>query len=334
MPMPPLIDLLPPGQGGDLTERVGSTGPGEFMISVKDAHVTELYRIDWDLRYAAALTMLGFSTVEGGSSLHREPPMRHPYWEWLHCTAIRGKGKQFKGIHATSLPDQPYYADYTYCELEATFEPLRYSALTDDEVTNEDERYLYVEAVPELEILHLKQGSLVFLEGPQSLDTKARMAPGEFVLRTPKMAFRVTWFQVPANWIEGPDGDFPLIQLKLGKVNDAIWEIGDFSSGTFLHFEKWTALLHSAQLNKYVASIRTGFSTEPEYYYDVTLNILKFDPKNRHSDLHRGHQLAPYRVDNVYYLVARTGLDGSVSTAPQKFIYEEVSFDDMFDMAT
>lgn len=329
----PTLNILPPSQGGDWTERVSNLSPGHAALSNKDARVPELIRVPWAKRYAAALTILGYSFVEG-SKLRRKPPVRHPYWEWLHATACDIRGLKFIRMVETNLEDQPYYADYELAEIQITYEPLRYNVKTDEEMEAglapgtaiaEYKRYLYQEPKLGLELLHLKQGSLVFVEGEPSLGDNTKVPTQEVILRTPKMGITFWWYQVPEAWITTPTSPFKNIQACMGKVNNA----------EFLGYPKWTLLFESPVMEKYVASIRTGFSTEPEFYYDIAFPMIFYDPvKGVTASPYRGHNILPYRVDGKFYLAQRTKINSTEPSDPAKYLYDDIDFPRMFQKVT
>lgn len=337
MPRPPFFDdpidedFDPESQWVEESESPKPGGGGSFSWGqASDALSCSIYD---SLRLPFIRNVCGFAWTNNSQRMFRQPPLRHPYYEWLYATGV-----DFHRDVPAGNPDPPInsrfahyltknptgsvpkHSYYEHCMATVKFEPIPYPALTDGEVyeteTVAPESLRYVDyhhdTAPEISQISAKVGRVLkFAEGPAN-NPKGKEFPSEIFEYLCKTAISWKWYFVPHEFLFRTGDIVPrFVPECLGRVNSSAFKGGP--AGVFL--------LLGAKLEKFQwpwmwPGLNAG-ELYPAYGYHVTLVVSHFDPTPAvetagGTPLARGHNLLPWSPkvashDTVWYLATRGG---------------------------
>jgi hypothetical protein len=345
----PLVNAGDPGfrlpaPGVDFSIQIDNKHPGSGAFTTKTARVTEVIRVDFDEAYDAMLSLLGYSYVVpaiGAAPAHlvRVPPLRHPFFTWLFCTAVTdARGVQFSGRTFWNVDGAlPAEADYSQFELHCTFEPLPYAPIPDAQAARDGSgnieeyaRYVSYQYGFKTESLLRPAGSLRWAEtgsnGPQAGTNFA----GDFSSMVSKADLFLTWHQVPEEFIVDADSD-EILPTQLLAQN------GTVNLTEFLGFAPGTLLLLAPRIERYPAPLLATGTWDFLYYCDVTFPLVYFNPpQGAASPIGAGWNTCPFfspaATQLDYYYVSTGGSNGFGGAAGSS-IYKATEFADLFTFA-
>lgn len=316
--IPPHSNLMftPTEDGGIYTERVGSRSPwvDTYGMDGSVAHIP--FRIPSEHRSSFFSRWMGYNYVQG-AKLKRVLPIVHPYWEHLRCRKfVNVQGINFTGetprepLDLGAGFDRPKYAPYDQIHGIAVFEAMPFHYKTDEQITEEYERNLWVRPEPGYESLYLTGGS----KGPNNYlfdnsitvdGVTGKVAfPAGRNIPLAVQAIRATWYDVPLDFLVADPGTFFYDNLLngIGKINDA----------EFLGFPAYTLYADPPQIVPRPNPLPIEISTEQQFLCNVEFIWHYFEPSPLGDGVatNLGHNMAPSRFDQKWYPVSIGG-DGT-----------------------
>lgn len=261
-----------------------------------------------------------------------------------------------------------YQTSSKLSKLTARFAPVPYRMLEDEQVSSggatngEWLRYCYIDQEPRAEVLSLTGFNQTYFEGegyptPPTLFTpisnpKGNQYPSEIGQVIVKSDLRVTWVNVPEEWVFWRDPStnvltqYPKnILMGLGTINQENWN--GFLAGTLL--------LTGAKFTRRAWPLAAG--TESRYNYDIEFQMSYFDPPKGYSyiggvttqlnriaidgeplDL-RGHNCFPWRGSGfagdinagLWFGASFDGGDPTTLGSTSEGLYRQSLFDNLFN---
>lgn len=289
------------------------------------------YRVPWAAENDFAISALGYHYVDetypDNPILKRIPPMRHPTRPNLYANRIiTSKPIKFVGKSQYQTEPDPLNtsqiiqeSQYKYSLVTVSFETLPYRVRPKNgsqNVTRQYDWYTYTTFEPGEETIEVPFGSLKFAEGPPSTGEVKQSFQGTVGLTLPKTLLKMTWYKVPEAWVRDVANDGPPTNIlkHVGKVN----------ASDFLGYPAGTLLLQPPTIVTYSSEVSYS-GAAPENYYDVTFNMLYFNPQTGvESPITRGHNTVPWFQDRLFYYAT---VDGEPDGRP---LYPNAEFDDLF----
>jgi hypothetical protein len=239
------LSLLPPGQGGDIAEMIGSISPGVGSLSREAGSLEIEYETTWDKYFDFAFGMLGTAEVSG-NRLRRGLPTRHPIYENFWAQSITAfRGVQFDvsevspGVPVNPVEPlydrQPWYARYNHLRGTVVFAPVPYLVKADED-TDEDkewERYTSRRFLPGVDVLSIANADYRF-DAALPAAPKSRPAFQGASQIIPKATLEVTWYHVPEKFYTNGVGFPTWLSGLQGAVNSTTF-MGRYPPGTVLY---------------------------------------------------------------------------------------------------
>lgn len=212
----------------DWLEAMALYSPSQLSISGKRSRATLTGLIPFEKVQNAILWLSGFSWVDEDNLLRRNVPANHPLLPGLFCNDIVecvGYGPKtplkLDKPHPWSLP----YGNYELAKITASFSQPPFDVLPDSQMltTNpltyrgqELRRWVSWSPTPEVEMLEVPIGSIVFNGGPYN--GKPILTP-RTVIRKEVSVRKLIWWDVPLSFVCDQYGFMTKIEAAIGKVN-------------------------------------------------------------------------------------------------------------------
>lgn len=305
------------------TEVADLTSPGTFNLTRTSSAATIYANIPWEHIQACSTYLLGYSvTVKpNGESdeyvLHRVPPARHPYFNWLWCSGVAnavGKGPIVPEVGGIINPNPNYntinYGYWKRAIIAANFSTIDYLPAIDGAVAHEYQRWTKIVPRSYTEIFVLGNGIFLFdAPGLPAIDGKPVNSP-QTVIKQQKNAIEMTWYEVPYDWITDDDGNQPKIADIQKKVNET----------EFIGKAPGTLLCESVEVTQDVQPLQNIEIGKIAFSCKVVFKFIEFDPPQGTGVTLRGWNLWPH-ISGKYY-PAKTNLG--------IYAYESYEFADAF----
>jgi hypothetical protein len=276
----------------------------------------------------ALLDLLGSAKFDAATGyLKRTLPAQHPLFTWLFCTAVVGvRPVKLRGVSQTLFTASPW-PDFDHCLVSLAFTQPKYPLMDDASLDaayppvtvggtayrQEWERYCEYAWTGSTLTLSREGGSFKWVEGPNA--GAAFQSPLPQHLSNPD--FLVLWRQVPYYGLFSPTTRRPESLLAgINTVNSAAFlgnEVGTVAFRNFtISFNE--APYHPINGGVPVVALAQGFNW-PSLTCDVALQFNYFRPDPGTVN-YRGHNTAPNRTDNKWYLVTVDGTAGGTTIYP------------------
>lgn len=302
--------------------------PDTFAFGLNQTKATMVVRFKEAELATLPKYILGYAELGvGATKLTRFLPMYHPLYSWLYAESFT---MNFRGVPSKQIFNG-VYAKYTAgddypIEAVITFGGRPYWIANDDEVVNEQERFIEIIWNPVLDFITNPYNKLIFAETYNGAvttvnNTGATLQSGSLT-RYERMEITAIWHQVPEEAIFTPEG-------KLSKsITDGI---GRVNLTEFWNYPVGTLLAHAPRIVPFIAPVATGFGFGPgnlPRIYNVEFKFTYFNPPTDPATQvgARGWNLKPYGGTdaNYWYLVTRDGKTNGYTE------YEYYEFDSFF----
>ena len=365
---------------GEISEKISGISPGVSSLSIEgDSRATLTYIIngpgvDLDPENPLALfcqQALGDTKInEADGSLIRTPPMTHPQIRWLYADKIYDKyevvvefatrpylvvsdaaidklNEEYEGVYRIDGGDGTYYMD-DGSQNVAVGNPIR-----------EYRRFSTYTTESSAEYLTMKGGAYKFVSDVVDPPVNNQTIVG-FYGKTlvPKVVFKLTWFQVPYEFVDPTNDASTNIYEALGRVNQNFFYGFEPGELLFTGFTNTQKIRNQFDVVSYNLSDLADLPTlESLLYTDITFNFLYIpifsydvdgnpypsdddgnyapagviNPDNL-SYINAGHNLAMTNVNKRYYPVVSE--DTSPPPEPnfrKKPIYNSYPFELIFN---
>jgi hypothetical protein len=317
-------------------EQVGNVSPNQDAFGSKYAYASLYAWVDDENTYDFINSVLGYTVVNNvateTATLSRTLPMQHPKYQNLWASKINS----LQGISYTQKENAvitgslEYFAQYKYCNVQVEFAPLRYSVMTDDQISGESEAYRYVQwdATPKTYVATLQLGQFQFADGTTG-SPKGVAFPGEVNFFEVKTTLNWKWHLVPEAFVFDLVTYSPFgLPTKISANNGTAGCAGTVNAYDVWGFPQGTLLLLDPIIDRYVSgTLASVDGQDPVYMCDVTYPIIHFDPIYYNIN-YRGHLTKPWFVPGTpvqYYWVTADGTAGGGT------IYRDYDFSTLFD---
>ncbi|MBX9623843.1 MAG: hypothetical protein K2X82_08505, partial [Gemmataceae bacterium] len=318
--------------GKEWRERVANYSPWNDVFSVEQHESTLVIDVPYENRYLFLPYVLGVAWVdETTNRLKRINPIVHPYWSWMRANRISHVGVRYEGgkTFVAGLPNSPGTARYKLARFTIAFTGYPWQFYEDAEILRPEEevyRNTYVSMTPSSQFLAAEggKGILKYAYDNSGTGGPAGGAAGQsfrapFGTIVSQIAYEFTWKWVPYEYIAV--GFIPAnLYAAQNKLNDALF-LGQFARGT-IRFDP-------PAIRIYPSPVRTaGVSS---LLCDVTMRLAYFDPPRGIADGQpgrsvRGHNLMPWRENNLWYPAGRPDAAGTVTPASEPlFSYTDLN---------
>jgi hypothetical protein len=232
---------------------------------------------------------------------------------------------------------RPRYASYDQLEVTFQFETMPFTYKTDEETTEEYERYVYKRMEPGYESIYIEGGTgdegafkfdNIYTSGTEPPGSKVSFHNGKTV---PLQVARVlwTWYDVPLDFITNSDGKFTNF---MGVSGDATKPggIGRVNDAAFGGYPAYTLLMDVPSIDIRPNPIPPDISTTAKYLANVTFVFHYMEPPQDQLgtgvSTNLGHNMAMWRFDRKWYPV-------SVNGAGTERVYKTFDFKKLFRKA-
>ncbi len=209
------------------------------------------------------------------TGLRRTVPARHPIRPYLNCSNISG----VQGLANTGQKtDKKVQALWKILRYTVDFETLPFKIKTDDQVSNEWERWVSTPGDPVAnEYLKRQDGAYQY---PDLAGMGNKTIPREVAQVMCKKKVRMTWHRLPDDGLFNNGGRFnggKAVQLDsgLGRVNRYRWF--GYNPGTLL-FDSWTPVLRSMPCEPLMNAVNLNQTGPFIPSWDVELEFTYFEP--------------------------------------------------------
>jgi hypothetical protein len=273
-------------------------------LSVDKCDLTWSCMIPGDKLKAAIQYVLGVDYVDVNLKLRRTTPMFHPVhcWSYAKILHINGIGWNGPDTAAVIWDDQSTPAKWKKYKLDISFDMRKYNVKTDDDITTEDQRYVWRRSSNDVQIVTQNNGIYKYVAPGNAADGNTSISPLPIVRREGS-GVKVSWYCVPLEFIQDGQDAFPTKFIQaIGKVN--LSEIWGCPAQT----------LYCSEIdysNRYPSPVVTDIAGEPymlvdvemkfNYFLQVTGDIGTTTP----AETQRGHNMQLF-TDGKYYAVATT----------------------------
>ena len=291
----------------DWKEKVGAISPGMGQFSRTSASEKLYVYVPWDTQYEWRQRILGYHRVVN-DKLRRVLPARHPRETHMwaeRITEVRGVRFDGKEVHVEQIQAT---AKYTKALLTVQFETPDYAVLEDNDVANEWERYVSRQREPKEDVILQNKGNMTFVEGTGSdgqPTAGTTQFPRTIVVIEAKTNLRVTWHEVPEEFVLDADGKYPALDNAAGSVNSA----------EFLGYPAGTLLFRPPRVERFRQTVNLRDPKAFNFLLKIELNLQFFDPPQGNGSAGiRGHNLKPW-IDRQCYYATAEGAGGAAGTA-------------------
>lgn len=221
----------------DWLEAVALHSPAQLSVGRKRSSAVLTGYIPFDRLREAIKFIFGFSWVDGAGYLRRSPPITHPWLSGLFATElIECTGLQFTAKvgppHKWAMP----YADYRLCKVSVLFGQPPYEILADGDLVGlgndyaayrgeEMRRHCFWSPKAYVDQLELPGGMVVFKAPGVTINgldlNNTQIATPRNVFRAEKVRRKLTWMNVPLEFISNNFGFFTKLDKTIGKINSA-----------------------------------------------------------------------------------------------------------------
>lgn len=290
---------------GIYVEKVGSRSPWSESFGMDSGTSMIPFRIPFEHRSSFFSRWLGYNYVQG-TKLKRVLPVVHPYWEFMRCrnfTNVQGVGwrgeKPKEPVEVGPAFDRPRYAEYDQLHGMAVFQTMPFQYKTDDQVTEEYERFVWVRPEPGYESLYIIGGSTdsssyLFDNTIPTVGGKVSFPAGRN-LPLAVATIRCTWFDVPLDFIDntGQQGFYQNLFDGIGKINDA----------SFMGFPAYSLYADPPVVTPRPNPLPVDISPDVSYLCNVDFTWHYFYPTPLGTGVttNLGHNMAIYRADRKWY---------------------------------
>jgi hypothetical protein len=268
-----------------------------FSPRISNSQMT--YKVPGDKLKAFVSYALGVDYVGADQKLHRIQPMYHPEWTSFWCDAIVSiNGVGFRGDYTEMVIylDQVTPAKWEFFQVVVSFAMPLYPVLGDSEVDAEWKRYTTWKFTSDVQLVSTPNGVVTYDAPGEDWNNQPSLQP---VTRREGGGIRMQWMRVPAEFVHD-QYKFPSKLLAIqGRVCDDVW----FGQ------EAETVLCKHVDLgDPYVMPITTDTSGQPYFLYDITFEMLWYDPtpKGKAGETRHGWNFA-IAPDLKYYYASITG---------------------------
>lgn len=255
-------------------------------------------------------SILGYARKEAGITdmMNRVLPVAHPLAPWLYATTISSvHGVKFVGRKVTV---NGVTAKYQRAALTINFTTLPYNVVSDIDLvsrysSDESKRFVTKIPTPAAEYISIERNFFQFAEGPANAPNGRQFPLGTGRV-TVKTDLSWTWYGVPDRYIFDSAGVSTNINACLGTVNNA--EIWGYPAGTLLCMPpRFTPVM--MPVSPTILGLPPG---NPPRAWNVELHFKYWDPPQ--GGLSRGHNLAMFFEDGLFYLIKATKQIGTGAT--------------------
>lgn len=323
-------------------ERVANYSPWNDVFQMDTQETQLVVDVPFENRYLFVPWVIGYSWVEGGR-VHRINPIRHPYWTWMRAARISHIGVRYTGSKvymssgakakgavadaggilagaisavtgmAGQWNDTATFgsARYKLARFTINFTNYPWDFKEDSDIStaaDEWKRNTYWQETPTSQMLAAEGGAatLKFCYTDAGGPTVGQTFRANLGTVVPQIRYTLNWMWVPYDYLFV--GRIPTnVFAATSKLN---------SSTAFGSFPKGTLLFEPPVIEKFVYPVRTARYVS--YMCNVRLPMIYMDPPrgvgSGDGAAVRGHNLMPWRVNNLWYPATRPAADGSVST--------------------
>lgn len=338
MPIPATEDAADTFSESDWKELIAAVDPsGEDVHSVGAGESTLIGKIPANKARSALNFFVGYSysatlsVPEGGVTLYRVNPVRHPVWTWMRCTSATFHRRHPLSNPATGVPSNApnvpnpegdsltKTGNYLTAYVRLHFAPVPWDVVDDADMggANESTRNTVVwdQSEPNLETISANTGTLHFVEGAPS----GKTFPGDVLAYLTKTGLVMRWLNVSEEFTH--DGGYPVKILE---------RVGTTNIDDFFGFPRGTLLMLPPRVKRYQQPVRT-VDGSALMANDWELVFQHFDPEpgvGYGNSIYRGHQLLPWA-----YGGSQTGGPGwfSVEREDDSLYLPESKFDKIFE---
>lgn len=253
----------------DIKEMVdGQLSPRVDTLAYDKTDATMTYRVPYDKLIGFYMWMIGADYVDASNALRRSTAAFHPVYPWLYCDTIQIQGQGFRGddtdIVQYEFQNTPAKWDSIVCV--ASFSMPSYPVYADDEVSDETQRFLTKEFQPNVQLVSVDPGMVVYDAPTKGWDAKPSL---QLVTRRETAGIKLTWHRVPLAYLAPDDNTLPtkLLQMQ-GRVNDA----------AFLGCDVGTLLCQNVRLRRYISPLLTNTTGQLYPLVDVEFDLAWYDP--------------------------------------------------------
>lgn len=296
---------------GRWLERVQNYSPWNDVFSMEQQETSLVIDVPFENRYYFVPYCLGFSWVDG-ARLRRLNPIQHPYWSWMRAARVAHVGVKYTGskVYTTAHGRGSQFgsARYKLARFTIAFANYPWDFYEDKEIAtpaDEWKRNVIWEQQPTAQMLAAEGGAATLkfaytAPGGPPAGTSFRAQMGTAV---GQIKYVLTWKWVPYDY-----AFFKRIPTNLYnavmKLN-ATTAFGDFPAGTLL--------FDPPEITNYVYPVRTR--DRVALMCDIKVPFTYMNPPRGITDSafggdpriarQRGHNLAPYRNNNLWYPALR-----------------------------
>lgn len=301
-------------------EAVALYSPAQLSVGRKRSSAVLVGYVPFDRIREAIKFIFGFSWVDGGGFLRRSVPVTHPWspnlfaTELIECVGVKFITK-VGPAHQWSFP----YAQYTLCKISVMFSQPPYEVLADSSMVGlgenlaayrgeEMRRFCFWSPKGYVDQLEMPGGMVVF-KAPADytinglvLNNTQILAP-RAVYRAEKVRRKLTWVNVPLEFISNNFGFFTKLDKTIGKINSLPFFADpntppgqDGGPHTWL-LEDVDTVNNEVYADPIVSAVFEGMTRR----VDLVMTLCHFNPpRGMPSDLEAGWRLS-IAADGLWY---------------------------------
>jgi len=302
----------------------GSTPLNVKVSWEQSASSSVTYWCNWVDIQQFMLTMVGDVEIGDDDEIyHRFLPHKLPSPSFynLWCTGVDIAG--IPGTDSTTTPGTPIimptYDDlkklqYRYAKVTANYEPAVYPIKSNEDTTNEWERFTSITKTPRLEFLTVNVGSFYWIDQVEKVRGSA--LPHPLPIREQSVDWIVTWHRVPEAFFNPSD--------YIGYTNDADGFLAGHPQVRSDGFPKDTMLLLG--INEII--LPTCFREEPYYTYQYLFQ----ERTNTHNKVrrYRNKDAAGNLLNPPTYEYNGFSLDGLTPTTNATRVFKQTGMSALF----
>jgi len=304
----------------DWLEAVNLFSPAQLSVGRKRSSGVLTGYIPFSRLTEAIKFLFGFSWVDSSGYLRRSVPVTHPWspnlfaTELIECTGVQFITK-IAQPHKWSLP----YAEYRLCKVSVMFSQPPYEVLADGDLAGlgndynayrgeEMRRFCFWSPKAYVDQLEMP-GSVVVFKAPSDYRINGLLLNGtqitapRFVFRAEKVRRKLTWVNVPLEFISNNFGFFTKLDKTIGKINslpffaESTTPIGEDGGPHTWLLEDVDTVNNEVYADPIVSAVFEGMTRR----VDLVMTFCHFNPPRGYAgDLEAGWRLT-IASDGLWY---------------------------------